>query len=645
MTVLLLPLVFLARLRIANMRKLLFLALFFISQQVFAATWYVDRTATSSTNAGTQANPWITLYDSAHGTSSGSVAAGDTINVLPTRGGEVYEEAAQQSSSHYVAGTDISFSSGALTITSTAGNFGSFLPTTWATATAYSVGAVRKPITSNGYCLQVTAKSGTGTSAGSEPTWSTTPGGTTIDNAGANQLTWKNVECAIRVTGSTSNDGQYSMSTITSDGAGGSADVITLKSNNSLTTEDASARVVVTDIIPNQPGSGSVSFAFDTARNGSAGSPITWNFNRNIISAGVAINGRYKWNLSSGGTGEWYVTRADGSNPSFIKAESAVVNNRLMVASASDTNHKRGTVGSLAYPEQYGWGNNDSLTFETVYVKTGSPNKSPSAMGWQVSVGQLAYGLWQGWTNQTINDAVWMFGNGMTDQVTFGANVTGRGSNMIFDNNDFLAADGQGFDANNQGPFTITNSRLVWTGHRGMYITGSAVTLNAYNNVDWGNHVCLLMGSAGDGKTSTANYYNNICANSEAGAIDKKSATMTLNEGCNLFDPSFIDTNGDLANGSSANWATTAATDLPASTATTTRTGINNKPGFVKIPGDSISFNVTDFKLKKGSVARRAGCNKGVELDSADRKYHLSNPSMGVYEVTSGHEATERTAR
>lgn len=62
----------------------------------------------------------------------------------------------------------------------------------WASATAYAVGAkVRNTGTAgNGYYYEVTAKSGTGTSGGTEPTWPTTPGETVIDNSGANQLTW-----------------------------------------------------------------------------------------------------------------------------------------------------------------------------------------------------------------------------------------------------------------------------------------------------------------------------------------------------------------------------------------------------------------------------------------------------------------------
>lgn len=61
---------------------------------------------------------------------------------------------------------------------------------TWAAATVYAVNDTIIPVTANGRLYRATAVSGTGTSAGSEPTWPTTAGGTVIDNAGGNQITW-----------------------------------------------------------------------------------------------------------------------------------------------------------------------------------------------------------------------------------------------------------------------------------------------------------------------------------------------------------------------------------------------------------------------------------------------------------------------
>ena len=123
---------------------------------------------------------------------------------------------------------------------------------------------------------------------------------------------------------------------------------------------------------------------------------------------------------------------------------------------------------------------------------------------------------------------------------------------------------------------------------------------------------------------------------------------MTLNEGCNLFYPEMSDTNGSLSNGSNANWGTTSSTDIPPSTATTLKSaGGLTPPGFVGGFNDNSLLNdVTKLKLSASSAARRAGCsNTVVDLDYAKRKYFLLNPSMGIYEVTSGNMAAPRTAR
>jgi hypothetical protein len=61
---------------------------------------------------------------------------------------------------------------------------------TWAASTVYAVNDTIIPTSANGRLYRATAVAGTGTSAASEPTWPTTAGGTVIDNAGANQITW-----------------------------------------------------------------------------------------------------------------------------------------------------------------------------------------------------------------------------------------------------------------------------------------------------------------------------------------------------------------------------------------------------------------------------------------------------------------------
>src|SRR5271156_52376 len=60
----------------------------------------------------------------------------------------------------------------------------------WQANTAYLVGAYI--LDSNGNVQQVTAIAGTGTTGGTVPAWATGTGVTTIDNPGADQITWTN---------------------------------------------------------------------------------------------------------------------------------------------------------------------------------------------------------------------------------------------------------------------------------------------------------------------------------------------------------------------------------------------------------------------------------------------------------------------
>jgi hypothetical protein len=58
----------------------------------------------------------------------------------------------------------------------------------WAATTAYVAGNLI--VDSNGNIQRATTISGTGTSAGAHPTWSTTINTTTTDNPGGNQIVW-----------------------------------------------------------------------------------------------------------------------------------------------------------------------------------------------------------------------------------------------------------------------------------------------------------------------------------------------------------------------------------------------------------------------------------------------------------------------
>src|SRR5574343_31592 len=109
----------------------------------------------------------------------------------------------------------------------------------------------------------------------------------------------------IRVMGSSSNDKQLTVGTV-------GTTTMTVNSTNTLTTEAAGASINIASATR-----GSNLAVLDPGGNGSAARPRRWQFNGCEISAGLPLNAAngYIWTASPAKSGEWYVTRSDGSNP------------------------------------------------------------------------------------------------------------------------------------------------------------------------------------------------------------------------------------------------------------------------------------------------------------------------------------------
>lgn len=631
--------------------RALFLILALLASNTWAATWYIDNRLTTGSNNGTSAaNAWRTLYDSAYGTNSGTVAPGDTIECVAGSG--PYYEATNTTAGKRISSTTISFDAATKTIaTSGAENLALYL------ANAY-----------------------------------------------------------IRVSGATNpeNNGQFRV-------ASSSTSAIVLQSTYNLVTEASGATVRIADITP----AASAVYVFDQGRHGTVtGGRITWNLNGCEFSAGWPLNTQeFKWLRSRGGTNEWYVVRQDGSNPGLVRPESAVVDGFYMVASATDNDRKRGTVGSLSYARQYAYGDGDSLGFSTVYVRTngGAPGN--------VIVNQVPFVVYAGWNNHTFRNGVWSFGNGSANGSVDGSVVLGRANDMRLERMTGRWADGQAWELrspNTQTPtfssssgllatyatdipnlsevrftnsggalptglvagtsyytirvstttsrlatsvdnaingtaiaftnagtgtqtmlpmlgLTIQSSACIWPGHRCAANTGNG-RLRFINSIDWGAHVGILGSTLCT--TGAIDVQNSIFANEEAGAIDMKVAGCTLTESYNHFYPRMTDPDGNLANGSQARWATTAATDNPASTATTeSDQGALVDPEFVVTPSETVS-SILSFKLRGSSVARRTGLDLNLgKMQDCDNRAFLHPPSRGACEAASGDAAAARTAR
>jgi hypothetical protein len=284
---------------------------------------------------------------------------------------------------------------------------------------------------------------------------------------------------------------------------------------------------------------------------------VTWELNGCTVSAMEEYNNplSHKWVLSSSGTNEYYLTLATGANPSLVTVKSCLIGGVAQIESAGDIDHDRGALGSLN-DLQHGWGDNDSLGFSTLYVRSNSGN--PHDVGLDIEASQRDYCISDYRPYNVVRGGVFIGGNSGTVQY--------NGQSLLHIDRCVLVA-GNYYGVKNGGatPVLVTNCVGVWPGHD-FVVAGGAGDLTVLNSVDWGAHLFCLIDTAASG---TVTIKNCIGANEEAGAIDKKSVTATLMEDYNCWYPRMTAAGGALGYISTANWTTTGPNSIPPNHPTT----------------------------------------------------------------------------
>lgn len=365
----------------------------------------------------------------------------------------------------------------------------------------------------------------------------------------------------VHVFGSPLNSRQFQIATI-------AASKITFHSTNAVSTEAAGAKVMVTTI-----SAGSRIAAFDPAANGTASRPLRFQFNGVEIDCGRTLNaaGGYAWTASTGKSGEWYVRRSDGSNPSLVQPFCGLIDG-VFINDSADLDLDMGTVGSLSATSPMGWGDNDSLGYSTVYVRS---DVDPSSAR-TVRVGQIAAGVNTNWQYLSFEDGVFTLGTrdsgsnvGKGVAITNGSTTQWWVKRCVFKYQSSHAVE------NSAAAITDVYACLSYfSGHRGYALTIDS-TLRVYNCTDYGSHLFAVIASNVTG-AGALTIRNCISSWNEAGAIDKKSATAVLTESHNVWHPRFGASGAALGYVSTANWTTTAASDYPPAAATTISTKAAN---------------------------------------------------------------------
>ena len=425
----------------------------------------------------------------------------------------------------------------------------------------------------------------------------------------------------IRVTGSTSNDRQYTVGTV-------GTTTMTVHSTNVLTDEAAGASINIASVTR-----GANLAALDPGGNGTEARPRRWQFNGSEIDAGVTLdtaNG-YTWTQSTTNQNEWYVRRSDGSNPSLVQPFCATMDG-LFINDSADLDPDMGTVGALSAASPMGWGDNDSIGYSTVYVLA---SVDPGTM--VIRVGQVYAGVSTTWGWHSFEDGIFTLSNrDAASGSGKGIGISNRSTTTWWVKRSLIRyASLHGVEHGGTGTTRVESTLTYFTGHRG-YGQFANGTLQIFNSVDYGSHLFFAQQTSGLTASAVVLIRNCISAHNEAGAIDKKSASSVLTEDHNIWYPRFGASGAALGYVSTANWTTTDTTDYPPSSATTLSTQAANTaaggadPLFVAPSVFSVS--ATNFKIQSSSVAKRSGKPVAFVRDYRGKKLSLTAPSRGLYQ-------------
>mgnify|MGYP006921365454 CR=1 FL=1 len=418
----------------------------------------------------------------------------------------------------------------------------------------------------------------------------------------------------IRVMGSVSNDRQLTVGTV-------GTTTMTVNSTNALIDEAAGASINIAAITR-----GSNLAILDPGGNGTAARPRRWLFNGVEIDGGVTLNAAngYTWTRSAANSDEWYVKRSDGSNPSLIQPFCGLMDN-VFINDSADLDPDMGTVGSLSGASPMGWGDNDSIGFNTVYVRS---DENPGTR--TIRVGQVYAGISTTWQYHSFEDGIFTLTTRDAAQSSSrGVGISNRSTTQWWIKRClFKYMSMHAIEQGNTG-FTLAESNLTYfTGHRGYSVSANG-ELTVVNAVDYGSH---LFANYASGLTSSAKLTirNSIGMWNEAGAIAKPSSSAVLVEDHNIWWPRFGASGSALGYTSTANWTTTDATDYPPSAATTISTQAANLAAG-GIDPQFMNPATLDFRAM-ASQAKWSGKPVQFARDRDNRRFSPVHPSRGSYE-------------
>jgi hypothetical protein len=385
----------------------------------------------------------------------------------------------------------------------------------------------------------------------------------------------------------------------------------------------------------------------EPSQNGADGNPAIWRSDavgQKVVftcfddanDINIASGDAYQWNLSGGGTNEYYLTVGDAITPIPTEVKCGVVDGYYMGSSSDDDRtprgHRLGTVGALLN-QQIGWGNSDGLAANTLYCRF--DDNTPA--NHTVEINQRSHVQDIGFNYHEWEDIIFEGG----DPICVKPRTGWRYRRCCFRWPDFTAANLLG--GINTSYFI--SCLFYFPGHRAGE-SSSTGSFRAYNCTEVYGHIFARNGAA-DG---TIELRNCISAEEEAGSIDN-SAGGTLDEDYNCFFPYMNAAGGALSypNGD-ANWTQTNINDIPPNHPGTETSQANLiSPQFSNFNPDV--FSVTGLRLLSTSPCVGAGADwwtaigEPLPFDYEGVAIDAGNVHLGAFQTLVSAGAGTRTGK
>jgi hypothetical protein len=357
----------------------------------------------------------------------------------------------------------------------------------------------------------------------------------------------------------------------------------------------------------------------DVPSSGAQNNPITFsaygNGNNPLITAtNVLTSASYKWTKSTRGTNEYYCKSSADGNPNLLEVKVAILQKTILTA---------GALGLLK-DHEWGWGDNDSLGYKTLYLRDDSG--SPTTSGAIIEAGQRTACINTNGKNYISIDGIDVYGGQIgSAHKDISGNIDVRKSHHVTIQN-------------------LTSSKaqswgIIVRGSSNVTITANTISdINAQNAKNTGDGVMVIWYE--DDETQSSNI--TVSNNTFSGYMDRQAISVA--------DGKFLTISDNTFSHNSSNWSIDMEPDY-ASMDVTTVTISNNIFSIELVPasGGAIRINGAVGKVQdvtiSGNTINTGGVGVAISLSDGSGTITVQNNTISNTKEGIGTVRTNCTVR